>query len=511
MDQISRMFSGAVNIKSVQNWVVFLIYIALLSFVISRHEIWSDELHSWNIARASTTLADVIYNARYEGHPPVWYIILWSISRVTTDMVWMQVAQWLIVTSAIFILIFFSPFPFLTRIMIPFGYFFLFEYAVLSRNYAMALLLAFCICLVMRSHLRYKIPLYYVLLFILANTHLLALILAGSLHLYFLLLNKEKAAKPGILLLHCLLGIIALLPASYFILPPSDSMFTFQKYVSGVHGKRQLALMLLAPFKSFIPVPAWWEYNFWNTQFLLEVQQRYRLLKWVTLLVSLALPLLAFFILKGNRKSLIVFIANLAVTLIMAIVLPLTNMRYVGFIFIGFIVAYWLYAAETRPGKKVRYLINTLLVIQIIAGTIAISGDIRYPFSNVHYANEMLKEVPAGGKLVTDFLGADVLSAYVDKAFYCVELQRELHFIQWKTEYAEIRGTPGFYCRGIKGVFKKENLKEVYLITLHPREELSQIDKTLFQAFQLELVDEHVGSIEKWSNLYLYRVREQQN
>jgi len=505
------MSSRAINVKLVQNWVVFFIYIALLSFVFSRHEIWSDELHSWNIAKASTTPANVVYNARYEGHPPVWYIILWSISRLTADMVWMQVAQWLIITAAVFVLIFFSSFPLLTRILIPFGYFFLFEYAVLSRNYAIALLLAFCICLVIRSQLRYKIPLYYVLLFFLANTHLLALILAGSLHLYFLLLNKEKAVKTGMLLLHCLLGLVVLLPTLYFILPPSDSMFTFQEYVSMINIKEQSARILLAPLRSFIPVPAWWEHNFWNTQFLLEAHRQYRPLKWFTLLVSLALPLFAFFVLKGNRKSLVVFIANLAVTLIMAIVFPLTNVRYIGFIFIGFIVAYWLYNEETLPGRKIRYLVNTLLFIQVIAGIIAISGDIRYPFSNVGYANEMLKEVPAGGRLVTDFLGADVLSAYnTGKAFYCVELQRELSFTQWKIAYVDIRRIPGFYCKGMKALFKRENLMEAYLITLYSREALSRIDKTLLQAFQLELVDEHGGSIEKWSNLYLYRVRELQ-
>jgi hypothetical protein len=505
------MSSGTISVKLVQNWVVFLIYIALLSFVFSRHEIWSDELHSWNIAKASTTLADVIYNARYEGHPPVWYVILWSISRVTADMVWMQLAQWLIITSAVFMLIFFSPFPIFTRILIPFGYFFLFEYAVLSRNYAMALLLAFCICLVIRSHLKYRVPLYYVLLFILANTHLLALILAGSLHLYFLLLNKEKACKPGVLLLHCVLGLVVLFPALYFIFPPSDSILSFQRYVSRMHIKEQLTGILLTPFRSFLPIPAWWEYHFWNTQFLLVAQERYRLLKWLTLLVSLALPFLAFFILRGNRKSLVVFIANLAVTLTIAIILPLFNVRYTGFIYIGFIVAYWLYHTETLPGRKISYLVNILLAVQIIAGIVAISGDIRYPFSNVRYANEMLKEVPPGEKLVTDFLGADVLSAYTGKAFYCVELQRELSFIQWKAEYADIRRIPGFYCRGMKALFKREDLTEAYLITLYSREELSRIDKTLLQAFQLELVDERGGSIEKWSNLYLYRVKEQQN
>ena len=34
-------------------WVVFILYALVSSYAISRHELWSDELHSWNIAKAS--------------------------------------------------------------------------------------------------------------------------------------------------------------------------------------------------------------------------------------------------------------------------------------------------------------------------------------------------------------------------------------------------------------------------------------------------------------------------
>jgi hypothetical protein len=213
---------AAINVKLTQKWVIFLLYVALSSLTISHHEIWGDELHSWNIAKSSATISDVVSNSRYEGHPPVWYIVLWSISRCTQDIVWMQVVHWVIITSAVFVLLFFSPIPCLTRSLIPFGYFFLFEYAALSRNYAIALLLLFCILLVIPGKFRYSVPLYYVLLFILANTHLLALILAGSLHLYFLVRNQEKNARMKQLLLHGLFGLIVLLPTLYFIFPPPD-------------------------------------------------------------------------------------------------------------------------------------------------------------------------------------------------------------------------------------------------------------------------------------------------
>src|SRR6185503_14787340 len=158
----------------------------------AHHEMWGDEIHSWNIAKGSRGFFGLINNSRYEGHPPAWYVILWSISKFTHNLAYVQAVHLIIASLSVFLILFFSPFPLSTRVLIPFGYFFLFEYAVLSRNYAIGVLLAICICLLIRKKFRYKLILYYVLLFLLSNTHLLAILLAGSLHLYFLLFLNEQ-------------------------------------------------------------------------------------------------------------------------------------------------------------------------------------------------------------------------------------------------------------------------------------------------------------------------------
>jgi len=100
------------------------------------HELWGDEIHSWNIAKASGSFFELISNTRYEGHPPVWYIILWTISKFTHDAFAIQVVHLIIAWLVVSVILFYSPFPFIIRILIPFGYFFLFEYSVLSRNYS---------------------------------------------------------------------------------------------------------------------------------------------------------------------------------------------------------------------------------------------------------------------------------------------------------------------------------------------------------------------------------------
>src|SRR4249919_4086013 len=64
-------------------WSVFIFYIIVSCLAIFHHELWGDELHSWNIAKASNSFFDLISNTRYEGYPPFWYSVLWVISKLT--------------------------------------------------------------------------------------------------------------------------------------------------------------------------------------------------------------------------------------------------------------------------------------------------------------------------------------------------------------------------------------------------------------------------------------------
>ena len=255
----------------------------------------------------------------------------------------------------VFLVLFFSPFPLIVKTLLPFGYYFLFEYAVFSRNYAIGILLVCVLCLIIRRDFKYKLVLYYFLLFCLSNVHLLTLLLAGSLHLYFLVLNQEQGKKKSTIFLHALLGILIALPAMHFIFPPSDSQLNMHFWLNA-RNIHQVSDFVNAPLRCFLPMPAWWKYNFWNTEFLLEAKTEYGFLKLLNPLISLALLAGAFFILRSNKKSLLLFGANLVLSAIMAIaIFSLSTARYSGFLFIGFLAAFWLYCYKTPVSRNNKY------------------------------------------------------------------------------------------------------------------------------------------------------------
>jgi hypothetical protein len=487
-------------------WLVLGLYVFVACYTMFRHELWGDELHSWNLAKGSNTFWDLVQNRRYEGHPHVWYIILWLIAQFTHDPVYMQAVHLAIAISTVALILFYAPFNILIKILIPFGYYFLYEYAILSRNYAPGILSGFLICIVLTKEFKFKFLVYYALLLTMSYSHLLALLLAGSLHVYFLLsLAEEKKRHTWVI--HFVFGAIIFLSAIYFIKPPGDSDLALSSWIDSWSADR-LAIAVQSPLRAFVPMPAWWEYHFWNRQFLLELHSRFHILKVISPLLALGLIALGIYILKKDRKSLILFLLNIAVTFIIGNIYPLITQRYTGFIFIGFIMACWLQTSKKPFTKGKNIVLAVLLFSQMIAGIFIVSKDVMLPFSNAYRIKELIQKVPTGQKPVTDFWALIGAYAYTDKAYYCVDLEKEHTFILWGANMVSMRENPYRYYKGVHNLFQQQGLKELYLFSTSSPQVLYQIDKKLFSDYHVEVVEKMEGAIEKWSNLYLYRISE---
>jgi hypothetical protein len=489
--------------------IIYLIYLLLSGVTMARHEPWGDEVHSWNISKGSSSYSQLIENRRFEGHPPGWYTILWSISRFTHKIGYMQLVQWVIACLVAGMIIFYSPFPVVVKVLFCFGYYFLFEYAILSRNYGIGVLLVCCICWLSERDFRYKTFVYYALLFFLSNTHLLAMLLAASLHLYFLLSHIEQKKSTRQLVLHITAGALVFLPAVHFIFPPSDSTINMGYWLHrwNIH---QLTATVEGPLRAFLPIPAWWNYHFWNTQFLIEAKAGHSIFKVVNLITMIGLVTLACFILRKSWKSLTLFGVNFLMNYILsASFFSLTSARYAGFMFIGFFAACWLHYYERPITGVSRKIFYSFLAIQVAAGIFAVTRDIALPFSNLYRIGELVREVPADQRLVTDYWTMNGYVAYLDTPAYCVDLGTEVSFVTWGPDMAAMQGNPHRYTTGLGSFFKKEGLKEVYLLTLGSPKVLDKVDVTFSRTFHLQLIDSREGAIEKGSDLYLYKITQQ--
>jgi hypothetical protein len=499
--------------------ITFVLYALLLIYAGLHHEVWGDEVHSWNIAKGSGSYPDLLANRRYEGHPPAWYTLLWLITRFTHQVLAMQVMQWLIALGIVWIILFKAPLALSSRLLLPFGYYFLFEYGLISRNYALGVLIAFCICLILRKDFRFRLIIYYGLLFGLSNVHLLTLLLAGPIHLYFLGLIRQKQKRPAPLFLHALLGLLVIIPAILFIYIPSDSEVNPFAWTRS-WNIRQLGDFYRPLCRAFLPVPAWWNYHFWNTEFLLDA----RLPKAFILLIAALLLGYLFFILRKSRRSMLFLAANLVLSYFLSVTaFSLNTARHAGFLYIGLVIAWWLYQDEpstspdpdhistspnhrnTPTDHRSTRMFNILLIIQLIAGVFAVAKDIKLPFSNTWQVPALIKEIPQGETAVTDYWTSNAVVAFTDNPVYCLDVQQELSFVLFDSRLTPVDHNPHRYTEGLQQLFQKNGSHTVYWLSLSSPQLLNRVDTLLAKSCRLTLIDKREGAIEPGSNLYLYR------
>ena len=158
--------------------VIYAIAHLLMAIV---HEPWYDEAVAWNIARTAS-LQDILFNIpHYEGHPPLWHLVLLPFAKLGAPYeLSLSIISLIFAGLACSLIIWKAPFPRIIRLLLPFTYFFFYQYGVISRPYCM-MMLAF-VLLAMTYTARNEHPVKYTAsLAFLCLTSAYGIVIAGGL------------------------------------------------------------------------------------------------------------------------------------------------------------------------------------------------------------------------------------------------------------------------------------------------------------------------------------------
>ena len=472
------------------NTITLLFYGSVVIAGLMHHELWGDELHSWNIAKSSETISALFQNIRYEGHPPFWYLCLFTITRFTHALVALKILQAFFTIGTGAIIIFQSPFSRLQKVLILCGYYFVFEYAVLSRNYMPAIFFAGWIAVLNGG----RAKIYYMLLFLLSNVHLVGLLLAISMHVYWCY-EKIKAGKKNVA--DYLPGFLIFIPSLYFIFPPHDSQMDLHFWMERWKPEH-VYLFVTVIIKSLFPFPDISSHHWWNTNLLLDHDTiGFRIFSFVFFILLLGALI---FSLKKNRAALIMLVVNLCLTWIVSLVFPLDTARYTGFIFIGYLVSVWVALNGGYYVNKLFFYI--ILVLQVPAACYAFSSDYHQEFSSAEKIKEAFQPgiIPPGSFVTTDYWTLNNLSAYADSAFYTVELHRKTSFLLWNTEMkAAIHYD---YGEGLQRLLEENKMQPYYFFSMKNPDQAAAWSNRL----KFRLLFFSGPSIERSGEIYLYRI-----
>jgi hypothetical protein len=378
---------------------VTLLFLLYAGFTAVNHEMWRDEMGPWLIARDSSSLFDIFRNIRYDGHPSLWYLLIWPLTRLTVNPEAIKLVNLGISVAAVFLIARAAPAPWWIRILVVLGYFPVYEYGAIARNYSLGLLslVAFC---ALFPH-RFERPLVLgTLLLLAANTSMLACLLAIAA---LIMLAVEAVTRPpefsaqkgtwgG-------LGIAAagIVFAVWQMIPPPDT-----GYAMGWHfgfDPVKLLLVLKNMTAAYLPLPKPGP-GFWETELLASLSL-YRDFSWIGAPVLLVLVSLA---LLRRPLALVYYLTGSLALLAFFYVKHIGYLRHHGFLFVCFGTALWLAgtmppvslpglldAASRRSERAMALLLPLILAIHLAGALIAAAGEYRYTFSAARATAGMIR------------------------------------------------------------------------------------------------------------------------
>ena len=408
------------------------------------HEMWRDELQAWQIARDSHSVGQLFANLRYEGHPGLWHGLLYLVSAVADRPLGMQLLHLAIAAGAVYVFLRFAPFGRLEKLLFTFGYFPLYEYATISRNYGLGVLLVFCFCAVWGSGIRNYL-LQGFILFLLAQTSVHGLLLAVSLGVMVVFelvcqgrwRELSSRRKRQFAVGACVLGL-GVIVSVLQLLPPADGDFAsdWRTDVDIRYMKRVLGTV----WKSYVPIPRL-QFRYWNSN----------ILRWGTAQPVLSAGLLCAVLicLRCKRAALFLFCLGTVAILAFCYGKYFGYLRHHGHLFVVLIASLWIARREPgeqdrrqfpdglddepRVGKFQSYFLVALLSIHLAVGLGVSVAEWVLPFSASKATAAFIKDQRMDQMLIAGDVDhpASAVAGHLGRAIYYARGDRMGSFVIW--------------------------------------------------------------------------------
>ncbi len=150
----------------------------------------------YGIAVNSPTFGSLLWHVNHEGHPLIWYLLIWLFVKVFPSVLVMKVVQGIVGACIIAMVALAEPFTRLERVLLLLSYFLIFEYTIMTRLYGVCVLLAIAF-LWRRVHRPDSFFWNTLVLGLMANTDTLGLFFSGAFGLEWIANRyRERPDKP---------------------------------------------------------------------------------------------------------------------------------------------------------------------------------------------------------------------------------------------------------------------------------------------------------------------------
>lgn len=413
-------------------FLLTLLYFAVSLIGILHHELWLDEAQHWLLARDSNSVSELVQNTRIEGHPLLWSFMLYGLTRFTSDPFWMQFLHIFISTTAVFVFLKKASFSWIFKALFIFGYFMVFEYNLISRNYGLGILFLFLACSLFKNR-EQKFALVCFYLALAANTHLLFSVPAFALFLTVLLeqFQDKQFFKTQYITGYLIfaLGLILI----YIQIHSTDSDWLLEP-IGKLPIQERITDGFVSLFKGIVVIPDFRTMHFWNTNLIVNLS------KPIAAILALLVYLLPLFLFKNRKTLFFVYVAIIG-TQVFFFVTQRTATRFHGMAFILIIMGLWIEeydASKNNNSKAVKWasfrkpIIYIILMLHFCTGMYAFAMDFKHSFTSAKATVDFLKTEKLDHRpIVSVSCEGTAISAYLERKVYFLCSQSNQSFCHW--------------------------------------------------------------------------------
>ena len=350
--------------------IVTAIVMVFQAWVTLSHDAWLDEWQAMLLATQSADLATLLKNLHYEGHPPLWYLLLRALGSGIQPALALNLAALACALSTVAIVMIRSPFVVRDRVLLCCGYLLLVEYGSLSRGIGVGIAMLFAFMAFPNKRLRWAI----LALLPLVEVQLAVLAVAGMAMMWR---DRQWSWTGVVLVMASLVAMVMLVwPA-----PDVHNAATLQPtYVLRLAQTLMVAGNLLVPLPLADGMIMW----FGNVPGMMSA------------VFAVAFGILGWNETRGDRWHRALFFGFVAFTLMMAVFVYPQSMRHLGLVAIVLILLVWRSAAAgCQPS---RYFV-TWLAVSALCGTIVAGHIAQVGFDGSGAAARKISALGLPGKL----------------------------------------------------------------------------------------------------------------
>ncbi len=453
-------------------WCVTVAFTVAVAFTAFFHVMWRDEWIPLTVARHTRNYADFFSEIRYLGRNG-FFSLVWLLQGLGGVGLF-KVA--LVAISAVGTYVFsrYAPFSRLQKALFAAGYYPLYEYGTILRDYGAILTLSVACVALMSS--RRTLPLAFgVVVALLAQTNAFGVVLAAAFGVAFLsdLYRRGQLKRRHVVERNFIGGVMVAITsiaiaAFGFLQPPDVTQAVLGGALRNDSHWIRLGESLPFPVRAWFPIPM---FGHWNSQLL----DAWPILQAV-LAVSLALWMMM--VLRKSFMASVLFGVGMLLLEAMLCHLPWTALRYHGPYFILLLMAWWLMerdelwgiiraSSNSSEGLLARLVdssqvrrgfLTAVLAVHAVVGVTFVVQERLVPFSGSQEAARIIRsnEPPDVAIVVDPDYAAISLAGYLGREVFIASREELGAFTKVDARRRPVRLSP----EELGGVIQKKLLQE---------------------------------------------------